>query len=916
MKLLALLQNKLGKPYRDLEYLLYCFREVLEEQHELALAANIPWLTEDPPGQNLYSPKLLQVYSICFQLLNIVEVNGAVQNRRVKEAADPSGVNGSWANNLRILRDAGFSEVKIMEAFAETQVEAVLTAHPTEAKRPEVLEQFRKLYLLVVKRENSMYTAPEQDEIRNEIKLILHKLWLIGEIFIEKPDVRSELENVMHYLRNVFPDVISIVDNRLIQAWRSSGFDPEHIRRTSVLPRITFGNWVGGDRDGHPLVTPDITRETLESLRRNAMAIIRKRLIALSRSLSFYIGLDRTGERFRKRIDRYLEPAGVQPDNLLTRYRNESFRLYVHLMIMRLPVAETWEEGAELKDKQGTYVDSGELMQDLQVLQDELCSQGASAIAYSEIRDLIRLLQTIGFHLARLDIRQNSGIHDLAADQLLKAAGITFAYSDAGFAARLNFIEAELLSPRPFVNSSEILPPDAFQVLQTYKVIREHTEKYTSSAIGNLIVSMTRNGSDLLLPYLFAREAGLWRKTDQGHAMVYHVVPLFETIHDLEESDQILDEYLSVPIVQRSLLLQMETSNRCELRQDVMIGYSDSNKDGGIMASIWSLYKAQERLAAIGRKHGVRIRFFHGKGGTISRGAGPAHWFLRSLPPGSLTGQIRITEQGEIVEKKYANLLNAAYNLELLISGTLATTLLHSRQNPGPHPGASVLQFLADRSSAHYRELIEHPDFLTFFRQATPIDAIESSRIGSRPSRRTGARSLADLRAIPWVFSWSQSRFHITSWYGMGTALEQLSQENGESFHLLKELVQHDIFVRYILTNIDTSLAASDESVMKLYATLVTDDACREEILFRITDELHRLRSMMEKLLVRSQEDRRANHYYSTMLRAQPLEHLHHYQVNLLRQWRSTDDGNKRESILLEILKSINAIANAIGNTG
>jgi phosphoenolpyruvate carboxylase len=916
MKLITLLQNKLGKPYRDLEYLLICFREVLEEQEELTLSRHVPWLTDDSPEQETYSPKLLQVYSICFQLLNIVEVNGAVQNRRLKEAADPAGVNGSWANNLRILKEGGFSEDEILGGFADTQVEAVLTAHPTEAKRPEVLEQFRKLYLLVVKRENTMYTVPEQDEIRNEIKLILHKLWLIGEIFIEKPDVRSELENVMHYLRNVFPEVISILDNRLIQAWKTSGFNADRIRSTSVLPRITFGNWVGGDRDGHPLVTPEITRDTLISLRKNAFAIIRSRLNALSRSLSFYIGIDKTGDRFRSRINLFIDQADTQASMLKARYRNEAFRLYVHLLMVRLPGDITSEEYSVLNEDQGAYTHSGELMKDLQILHDELCSHGASAIAFSEIRDLIRLLQTIGFHLARLDIRQNSGVHDLAADQLLKAAGIDFVNSGAGFADRLGFISAELKSPRPFVNSSEGLPPDAFQVLQTYRVIREHAEKYTSSAIGNLIVSMTRDRSDLLLPYLFARETGLWIKTKEGHAMQVHVVPLFETIHDLEESDRILDEYLSVPIVHRSLALQMESSNRCELRQDVMIGYSDSNKDGGIMASIWSLYKAQERLAAIGRKHKVRIRFFHGKGGTISRGAGPAHWFLRSLPPGSLTGQIRITEQGEIIEKKYANLLNAAYNLELLISGTVATTLIHNRQNPGPHPGTEILQFLADRSSMHYHELIEHPEFMSFFRQATPIDAIESSRIGSRPSRRTGARSLADLRAIPWVFSWSQSRFHITSWYGMGTALEKLYLEHKEGFLSLKELVQHDVFVRYILTNIDTSLAATDESIMKLYATLVQEEACRDQILSRITDELQRLRSMMQKLLLRPQEDRRANHYYSTMLRAEPLEHLHRYQVELLRRWRDSGNAKKDENVLLEILKSINAIANAIGNTG
>jgi phosphoenolpyruvate carboxylase len=919
MKLLELLKEKLGKPYADLEYLLVCFREVLEEQHEPGLATSIPWLSDDTPDEGHYTPKQLQVYSICFQLLNIVEVNGAVQSRRKKEADDLSGVNGSWGKNFLILKQAGFSEEEILAGFPESHVEAVLTAHPTEAKRPEVLEQFRKLYLLIVKRENSTYTHPELEEIRNEIKLILHKLWLIGEIFLEKPDVRSELENVLHYLKNVFPEVISILDHRLVQAWKDAGLNPERIMQTNALPRITFGNWVGGDRDGHPLVTPEITQETLIALRMNSFEIIKSRLSVLSRNLSFYTELDRVSDKLRNRIRHYLQLAGEQAGPLQTKYRNEAYRLYLNLLITRLPIESGSERVITLIEHPGSYRHSGELIQDLMLLQNDLSGHGATAIAQTEVRDLIRLLQSIGFHLAKLDIRQNSRIHELAMDQLLETAALSFHYSGLSPEGRMKFLKAELNSSRPFTNYTEELSPEAALVIQTYRVLKQHTEKYTVSSLGNIIVSMTRDVGDLLLPFLFAREAGLWMKTPEGHAMALHVVPLFETIDDLEQSDQILDEYLSIPFVQRSLKKQMEISDRCQVRQDVMIGYSDSNKDGGIMASMWNLYKAQEKLAAVGRKHEVKIRFFHGKGGTISRGAGPAHWFLRSLPPGSLTGQLRITEQGEIIEKKYANLLNAAYNLELLISGTVTNTLLHGRQQPGPHPGMEILQYLSDRSAGHYQELMVHPYFMQFFTHATPIDAIESSRIGSRPSHRSQSHSLAELRAIPWVFSWSQSRFHITSWYGMGTALEDLKKNHPDWFHKLKDLVDHDVFVRYIFTNIDTSLAATDENIMGLYASLVEDAECRSVILQKITDELHKLKRMMGLLIERPMVERRTNHYYSTLLRAQPLEHVHLYQVMLLSSWRklkANGTSDKEEPVLLEILKSINAIANAIGNTG
>lgn len=252
MNLLKLLQEKLGKPYFDLEYLLLCFREVLLEHNEQELANCIPWLTDESPKIQSYSGKQLQVYSICYQLLNIVEVNGAVQNRRKLEDGGLSNVNGLWGHNLTILKEAGLTENDILCNLANIHVEPVLTAHPTEAKRPEVLEQDRNLYLLVVKRENTMYTHLEQEEIRNEIKLVLHKLWLIGEIFLDKPDVRSELENVLHYLKNIFPKAIGILDRRLFQAWKSVGFDINSIGTTNFLPRISFGNWVGGDRDGHP----------------------------------------------------------------------------------------------------------------------------------------------------------------------------------------------------------------------------------------------------------------------------------------------------------------------------------------------------------------------------------------------------------------------------------------------------------------------------------------------------------------------------------------------------------------------------------------------------------------------------------------------------------------------------------------
>jgi len=351
------------------------------------------------------------------------------------------------------------------------------------------------------------------------------------------------------------------------------------------------------------------------------------------------------------------------------------------------------------------------------------------------------------------------------------------------------------------------------------------------------------------------------------------------------------------------------------LIQEVMIGYSDSNKDGGIIASAWNLYKAQQKIHEIAAKHGVKIRFFHGKGGTISRGAGPTHWFLKSLPDGSLNGDVKLTEQGETIERKYAHKTNAVYNLELLLAGVTSLTLLQNNKNVDAQEISGIFDIMSEESLKHYKDLTHDPDFIDFLSQATPIDAIESSRIGSRPSRRTGKKSLSDLRAIPWVFSWSQSRFNLTSWYGVGSTLQYLQKYHREKFDRLQELLHTDPFVRYVLTNIDTSLAATDESIINLYSGLVVDKKVKDNILGKILQELKLTREMMSKLILRPLLERRSNHYYSTMLRAVALQNLHINQVKLLREWRKSDSHENPEN-LINLLKSINAIANAMGNTG
>jgi len=350
---------------------------------------------------------------------------------------------------------------------------------------------------------------------------------------------------------------------------------------------------------------------------------------------------------------------------------------------------------------------------------------------------------------------------------------------------------------------------------------------------------------------------------------------------------------------------------------EIMIGYSDSNKDGGILSSQWNLYEAQYQLSAIGQKHGVDIKFFHGKGGSISRGAGPIHWFLRSLPPGSLLGKLRLTEQGETIERKYANKVNAAYNMELLASGTLRNTFITS--DSFSKELFELMGYMAKESYNAYTALTHHPSFINFFEKATPIDVIETSKIGSRPTRRNNQRTLADLRAIPWVFSWTQSRVNITSWYGVGSTLKLIKEQQPDKYNILKQLLPVHPLVRYILTNVDSGLAATDPDIIELYASLVDDETIKNDILSLILSEYYLTQKLLAELLEKPFEDRRSNHFHSTSLRAVALKIMHQVQVNTLRKWRSAKElpsPGIAEELNIVLLKTINAVANALGTTG
>ena len=455
-----------------------------------------------------------------------------------------------------------------------------------------------------------------------------------------------------------------------------------------------------------------------------------------------------------------------------------------------------------------------------------------------------QVVRTFGFHLASLDIRQNSEFHERAIAQLLGTAGLdATGYQEWPEERRLELARRELCSPRPFAVATTELPAEAAASVSVLRLVREWMEAHGPHGIGPMIVSMTRGASDLLNVYLLAREAGLVRNTPDGLVCEIEVTPLFETIEDLERSAEVLRGFLAEPITLRTLEHLRRRDGRARPLVEVMIGYSDSNKDGGILASHWFLRKAQTDMAKVAREAGVGLRFFHGRGGTIGRGAGPTHVFLESQSPGTLSGELRVTEQGEVISQKYANRLTAAQHLERLLAGVTRWTLAQQHASPGQaHPAEQIFERLALTSCDAYRALIHTEGFVEFFSGSTPIDAIESSRIGSRPPRRTGQRTIKDLRAIPWVFSWSQARFNLPGWYGVGSAFEEVRAGDPESFALLCRAAREWPFLSYLLHNIEFSVEAADCGIMTEYAALVDDEAVRARALELIFAEYHRTR--------------------------------------------------------------------------
>ncbi len=896
----ALVEHRLHSLESRIREIMDAFADMLEGIGKGTLARHLPWRAGPEPRQEgtpLDPIEVAQLYSIAFQLLDMVEERVAMNTRREREKTfGAQAEKGLWPERLQSLKDLGLRQEDIAKGFGSILIEPVFTAHPTEAKRTSVRERHREIYQLLLKLEQEHYTDQERALIRDRLVSALEALWFTGEIHRERPTVKRELHNVLFYLCDMFPDVLARLDQHLAKSWEEAGFDSKVLAEAGDGSQTRFGLWIGGDRDGHPFVTAEVTAETLALLRKRAQHLYRSELRHAGERLTVSPNGRAAPPALQARLDELVECQGERGKAIRKRYREEPWRALCHLL-------GEWVVWGDV-----THADA--LHADLTLIEDTLSAAGCARLGHQFLQPVKRKLGVFGFHLADLDVRQNSAFHDQAADQLFAVAGIEDGESFSRWSEddRVAFLTSELASARPMLQGRQPAGPQADAVRDCYRVLAAHWKNY-GDGLGALIVSMTRQLSDLLLVHLFAREAGLavYRKGALP-ACPLQVVPLFETLADLRKGAVIVEAYLRHPVAQRSLALQESDP----ITQQIMLGYSDSNKDAGILASQLALHQAQREIYEVGQREGTEIRFFHGRGGTVSRGAGPIQWFVNTLPRGSLNRGLRMTEQGESIAAKYAHLASATYNLELLQACSLHAGLTQQHHAPDTDDeSVSLMEPLAQSSQAAYRELIERVNFLSFYRQATPIDALEETRMGSRPSRRSQKASLDDLRAIPWVFSWTQARFYLPGWYGAGSALEALQRDHPAAYESLASALRDSGFVRYVFTNVESSLASSSLDLMHAYAGLVDEAPVRETFMNMIETEHAIATKHLRALFSQPLKERRPRFSRTLELRQAPLRTLHLQQIDLLRQWR--EHGGPLPNELLYI---INAISSGLQTTG
>jgi phosphoenolpyruvate carboxylase len=841
-----------------------------------------------------------RAFSYFSHLANLAE---DLHNSRRKRQSDIQGeppADGSLAGALDRVAAAGISMMALAAFFRDGVVVPVLTAHPTEVQRKSVRDLEMQLEQLLQARERTRLTPQEQAANDESIRRTVLSLWQTRMLRLEKLEVLDEVANGLSFFEQTFLPEVPLLYGALEDELQRRYPDAAATELPSFL---RIGSWIGGDRDGNPFVTADVLARALRMQSSRVFEYYLEQLHALGAELSMTTLVTEVATELGALADRAPDKSPHRRDEP---YRRALTGLYARIAA----TARNLDLHEPLRHAVGDappYAGVDEFAADLGIIHRSLEANASTLLARGRLRGLRRAVDVFGFHLAAVDMRQNSDVHQRVVAELFGAARPDIDYSALDEASRVRVLADELATPRllssPYIDYSAETRSE-LAILQTAAQMHQC---YGAACIPNYVISKCDGVSDVLEVVLLLREVGLYRATD-AH-LGCNVVPLFETIADLRNAAGAMDALLSIPVYARML----DSRGKA---QEVMLGYSDSNKDGGYLTSRWELFKAQTELVDTFRKHGIRMRLFHGRGGSVGRGGGPTYEAILAQPGGTVQGQIRVTEQGEVIGAKYSNAEVGRRNLEVLAAATLEATLLGGAGRAPAPTYLETLEQLSGSAFAAYRHLVyETPGFEDYFWESTVISEIAELNIGSRPASRNQSRSIETLRAIPWVFSWAQCRLMLPGWYGFGSAVDAWLDEHGDKgLQRLQEMHREWPFFASVLSNMEMVLSKADIAIASRYADLVTDPDLRATIFSRIRAELESTLSALlrimgtEELLASNPQLARSIKY-----RFPYLDPLNHIQIELLRRFRAGDkDERSRRGIHL----TINGVAAGLRNSG
>ncbi|MDO9062727.1 MAG: phosphoenolpyruvate carboxylase [Bradyrhizobium sp.] len=840
--------------------------------------------------------RIVRAFSYFSHLANIAEDQNNIRQMRVRSSAGGMPRPGTLPLTLAHARAAGFTSADLRKFFTEALISPVLTAHPTEVRRKSTIDREMEIAALLDRRERLQLTPEEMEASDEQLRREVLTLWQTNLLRRTKLTVLDEVANGLSFYDYTFlhevPRLHCALEDRLNEG------DPV---RGELASFLRMGSWIGGDRDGNPFVTAEVMRGTLGLQSSRVLRFYLEELHVLGSELSMAAHLADVSKDLRNLAERSPdksphrsgEPYRLAVSGIYARLTATALKLDVG--ITRRPVGEA-----------AAYADVAEFKTDLDILYRSLISNNSGVIARGRLRLLRRAVDCFGFHLASLDIRQNSAVHERTVAELIDAAMPGMSYLALNEEARIALLAGELRNARPLTSAFVKYSEETAGELALFHAAAEAHAKFGKDVIPQCIISMCKGMSDMLEVAVLLKEAGLVHPSGRS---AINIVPLFETIEDLQASSGIMDRMLALHDYRKLV-------DSCGAVQEVMLGYSDSNKDGGFVTSGWELYKAEIGLIEVFERHHVRLRLFHGRGGSVGRGGGPSYDAIIAQPGGAVNGQIRITEQGEIISSKYSNAEVGRNNLEILAAATLEASLLQPKHSAPRREYLDAMEQLSELAFKAYRGLVYETDgFVEYFWASTVITEISTLNIGSRPASRKKTRAIEDLRAIPWVFSWAQCRLMLPGWYGFGSAVESwIAQHPDKGMPFLKELYREWPFFRTLLSNMDMVLAKSSIAIASRYAELVPDTELREKIFGRIRREWH---LSIETLLDIMGQERllQGNPLLDRSIRNRfpYLDPLNHVQVELLKEHRAQ---NPDEQVLRGIQLTINGISAGLRNSG